>query len=80
MMNCTVADAKRDFQRGYLSRYIAAYLDSDDSWTVSLLSNSGSSGALVDARTKKPRHFKSFDSMIRTLREIGFNVQVVEGG
>ena len=74
MSDSTMAQAKRDFEIGYLT---AARLKRwplmGSGWFVWLGEGMGA-GWLADARTKQPREFKSADAAISALEQIGFEV------
>ena len=64
----TMRDAKRDFSLGYLTRFaIGRSIQNLGEWTF-----------LSDARTKQTRTFKSLDTAVKALEEIGFEVDVLE--
>ena len=68
-----MAQAKRDFSIGYLTECKLVRVPMSPEWSIQL-GQGVSRGFLVDARTKEPRHFKSLDSAISTLEQIGFEV------
>ena len=67
----TMEQAKRDFQFGFLDSFHIERVN--DVWRVQLRGGSAS-GVLVDAREKKPRLFKSLDSAVSAVEQIGFKV------
>jgi hypothetical protein len=70
----TMELAKRDFQIGFLEGF---HVDrAEEGWYIYLKGGSNT-GVLVDARWKKPRLFKSLDSAICTLEQIGFKVESI---
>lgn len=71
MMNYTMAQAKRDFQAGYIKGCNIDFIAGV--WVIFIRANAGT-GFLVDARTKENRTFKSLDSAMRSLSDIGFRV------
>lgn len=74
MSDYTMAQAKRDFQIGYLSAArLKRYPMQGAGWFV-WLGEGMAAGWLTDARTKQPREFKSADSAISALEQIGFEV------
>lgn len=78
MSQWTMALAKRDFEIGYLSSYrLERFPMHDDVWVVQLKGGSAM-GALVDARSKSPRKFKSLDAAVAAVEAIGFKVSVLE--
>ncbi len=79
----TVSEAKRDFERGFLKGFSVFRLFDQGSdgwhqpvWFVEFDSTAGKQ-RLVDTRTRKVRHFKSFDGLISTMESIGFKVSSV---
>lgn len=73
MSNYTMEQAKRDFQLGYLASFQIHRQPLDAGWSV-VLSDGSNSGPLVDARTRQPRAFKSLDSAVSALEQVGFSV------
>lgn len=77
-MDYTMAQAKRDFTRGFLKQFELQYLPPvmgmGGGWHVALWSGLGmdSWGVLVDARSKQTRSFATADAAIRAVRQIGF--------
>lgn len=80
MTKWTMAQAKRDFEIGYLSgvRFWRSIADGEP-WTVGLEGGSAR-GHLVDARSKQVREFKTLDAAIRAAEEIGFEVKALTIG
>lgn len=72
MLN-TMAQAKRDFEIGYLTKYSLEREPMGNGWRVHL-GEGMAQGYLSDARTKQPRVFKSLDSAVNALEDIGFKV------
>lgn len=74
-MEYTMAEAKRDFQRGQVSggRIETAILA--DGWNV-VITSAGHEGHLVNARNGLPRFFCTADAAIRALRSIGFAAEI----
>jgi hypothetical protein len=72
----TVAQAKRDFEIGYLTDFSLERfaLDAGAEWSVRLAGGSAR-GVLVDARNKEPRTFRSLDAAIAAIESIGFRVE-----
>lgn len=78
MSDWTLAQAKKDFNRGLLKqvRIVAAM---PGTWSVqitSILALDGK-GWLLDAKKKEPRQFKTLDAAIFQIREIGFEVRQI---
>lgn len=72
----TLAQAKRDFEFGLIqSVMIQRVFES----AVVELTYRGKSvpEPLVDARTKKPRQFKTLDAAVRSIEEIGLSVSAL---
>ena len=69
----TMAQAKRDFQIGYLTKYHMERAPMAAGWML-YLGEGNAAGWLVDARTKEPRTFKTLDSAVSALESIGFKV------
>lgn len=86
MADYTMAQAKRDFERGFLQGWelweTGSMMGQPASWTVKIESKLGMDGIgyLVDARTKNPRMFKTADSAISAIRQIGFRAQRIISG
>lgn len=75
-MQYTLEYAKRDFSAGYIDTFaIDRTLTADAFVYVVLLGSGSAQGPLVDARDKKPRHFKSIDAAVSALGSIGFRVE-----
>ena len=75
MSNATLAQAKRDFEIGYLTKFNLRRLPlAGLGWFVWLGEGNGA-GWLVDARTKQPREFKTLDAAVSSLESIGFKVE-----
>jgi hypothetical protein len=72
----TVAQAKRDFEIGYLTDFSFERfrLDGGAEWSIKLAGGSAR-GVLVDARSKTPRTFRSLDAAIAAVESIGFRVE-----
>jgi len=79
----TVAEAKKDFDRGLLTGFeihdSSGIMSNVQHWSVSFSVKIGQGGALIDAREKVPRQFRTMDAAISALRSIGFRAQVVAG-
>ena len=73
----TMAEAKRDFGYGLLADYGMQRVMGE--WSV-VLSGTSMRGALVDARGKTPRMFKTLDAAVSALEQIGFSVQSMVKG
>ena len=72
----TLKQAKRDFELGYLNKYRIERSPLNDGWVL-ILGERKAAGALVDARNKEPKVYKSLDSVISALEDIGFAVNVL---
>jgi len=72
--------AKRDFQLGYLTRWRIERAPLEEKGWRLVLGQGMSEGALCDARSKKPRVFKSLDSVVSAIEDIGFKVDVLFRG
>ncbi len=72
----TMANAKRDFQIGYLTKYRIERAPISTGWML-YLGEGNAAGWLVEARTKEPRVFKTIDSVVSTLEAIGFQVNIL---
>jgi hypothetical protein len=76
----TLAQAKRDFEIGYLTNYeLRRWPILGKGWFI-WLGKGNAAGWLVDARTKQPRDFKTVDSAVNTLEAIGFKVEQLYQG
>ncbi|AOJ44301.1 hypothetical protein WJ28_11705 [Burkholderia thailandensis] len=74
MVRWTMAQAKRDFGIGYLTGFQFERLAlASDVWLVRLAGGTAR-GALVDARSRSPRQFKSLDAAVAAVEQIGFRV------
>lgn len=81
-MMWTMAEAKKDFERGLLTGY--EFNDgstaTETEWNLSLLTSmTCGCGVLVDARTKQPRAFRTLDAAVAAARAVGFRVHLVQG-
>jgi len=71
----TLAQAKRDFEIGYLKEYrLKRWPLAGQGWFV-WLGEGNAAGWLVDARSKEPREFKTLDAAVSSLEAIGFKVE-----
>lgn len=75
-MSNTLANAKRDFTIGYLTKFRIERSPMNNGWMLYLGEGNGA-GWLIEARTKEPRIFKTLDSVITTLDSIGFKVETL---
>jgi hypothetical protein len=66
--------AKRDFKIGYLEGFHIDRAIAGNGWHV-YLKGGTNRGPLVDAREKKPRLFKTLDSAVNAIEQIGFRVE-----
>ena len=72
----TMAEAKRDFGFGRIKG--AKIFDQMGYLVVDLqYSVDKGEGFLTDARSRSPRQFKSYDTAVKALRDIGFKVDGV---
>lgn len=69
----TMAQAKRDFQIGYLTTYRIDRSPLNEGWLLHL-GEGNAAGWLVDARSKEKRVFKTLDSVVSAIESIGFEV------
>lgn len=76
-MDYTMAQAKRDFKRGFVrGASLVAPLPSEGGWWVLINDNGMFGGPLVDARSGEIRFFKTTDAAISALHQIGFSLAV----
>lgn len=75
MPDYTMAQAKRDFEMGYLADYHIQRVILGSGWWVWLKSDGMAAGPLVDARTKKAREFKTLDAAVSAIESVGFKVE-----
>jgi len=77
----TIAQAKRDFEIGYLTQYRIerAPMQAEPGWMVHL-GQGMAAGWLVDARSQEPRVFKTLDAAVSSLVSIGFEVNALFQG
>lgn len=80
MSDYTMAQAKRDFERGYITgAALVAPLPLEGGWWVIIESSGGfqpGGSPLVDAKTKQVRYFKTADAAISAIHQIGFKKSV----
>lgn len=71
----TMAQAKRDFELGYLDSFAIERSPFPElgNWYV-LLRSGSRSGFLVDAKAKTTRYFRTADAAVSALEGIGFKV------
>lgn len=74
MLNWTMAQAKRDFEIGYLDDFHIERAAMQAGWSVALKGGT-KRGHLVDARAKSPRVFKTLDAAVLAIEQIGFKVE-----
>jgi hypothetical protein len=87
MSDYTMAQAKRDFERGFLKGFEILYLDgrlftnTPTGYSITIESKLGMDGIgrLVDAKTKQERVFKTLDAAVSALRQIGFSAHRLWG-
>jgi hypothetical protein len=71
----TMSQAKRDFSIGYLrSDWVIQRAPMADGWNL-ILHGGTNRGPLVDSRDRQARVFKTVDSVVAALRQIGFKVE-----
>jgi len=71
----TVAQAKRDFQNGLIRKFRIDRGPMGGAKYLTLLYTSSAAqpiALLLDARTKKPREFKTYDAAVAAAEQIGF--------
>lgn len=74
MSDYTMAQAKRDFQRGMITGgTLVMPLPAEGGYWVLLDGLGGFGGPLVDARTKQVRYFRTTDAALNALHQIGFS-------
>lgn len=83
MASWTMAEAKKDFDRGLLTGFeihdSSGIMSNVQHWSVSLNAKIGEGGALTDAREKLPRQFRTMDAVVAALRSIGFRAVILSG-
>lgn len=83
MASYTMAQAKRDFEIGYLTAYEVKRWDlvtaGRSGWFI-WLGRGNSAGWLVDARDREARQFKTLDAAVQALEQIGFKVESLRAG
>ncbi|MHB1098226.1 MAG: hypothetical protein ACYCZR_01610 [Burkholderiales bacterium] len=81
-MGRTIDEAKKDFKRGILKSAIVESLDSSNQdffiKFTSVVASDGDHELIVRA-TRERRMFKSIDSAVNTIREIGFKTITIKG-
>lgn len=75
----TMAQAKRDVEIGYLTGYQLWRAEDKSGWAV-YLSGGSARGFLVDARTRERRIFKTLDSAVSAVEQIGIQVVALSAG
>lgn len=74
----TMELAKRDFEIGYLRSWrIERAPIGEDGWRVDL-GEGNARGYLCDARRRQPRLFRSLDSAVAALEQVGFEVNALQ--
>jgi len=77
-MTFTMAQAKRDFARGYLRGANIVRGIEPGKWNVFLLTDQViAKGFLVDARAGAPREFLTVGAAVSALEQIGFEVELL---
>lgn len=79
-MNLTMAEAKKDFERGYLTGFVlssAPSLEGVDGWWMFLNTDRNTQPVLVDAKSKQARVFRTVDAAISAARQIGFRADTL---
>lgn len=79
MMKYTLAQARRDFDVGYLNRWHVERAPMGGGWYVHFGEGNGR-GVLVDTRSHEPRAFRSLDSAISAIESTGFEVNAIFQG
>jgi hypothetical protein len=74
MTNWTLAQARRDYEIGFMSSFKLVKAPMQEGWQI-LLRAGPHEGPLVDARQKQPRVFATLDGALETLQKIGFKVE-----
>lgn len=74
MTDFTMAQAKRDFARGFLDSAEIKWLGLGNGYGLILTSKLGMDGTgfLIDAKQHQPRRFKTADACIEAAKQIGF--------
>lgn len=83
MADYTMAQAKRDFDRGYLLGFELQRVPMGAGWGLNLFEKGDGlriGHQLVDARTKRVRFFKTADAAIRAAEQIGFRFNFLASG
>lgn len=76
MSEYTMAQAKRDFERGYIIGANVVRSFTPGIWNVWLKAEGvGGNGYLVDARRGEMREFRSLDSAVAALEGVGVKVE-----
>lgn len=71
-----LGQAKRDFDCGYLTKFRLERAVLGEGWQI-WLGEGNASCWLSDSRTKQPRTFKSLDSAVSALEQIGFKILIL---
>jgi len=75
----TMAQAKRDFQIGYMETFQIHRVAVGTGWIVFLKAGTNR-GPLLQARGQLTRGFKTLDAAVAAVEEIGFKVEVLFRG
>lgn len=71
--NRTMEQARRDFAQGRLNSAVLLRVPmSAGEWTIRLAGAKGDAGLLLSVQTLEPEVFRSLDSAVRALEQIGF--------
>lgn len=77
MATMTILEAKRDRANGYLRTYqVQRYPQQGAGWFI-WLGAGNHAGWLVESRDREPRQFKSLDTAVNALEQIGFQVNTL---
>lgn len=75
MKDCTMAQAKLDFERGLVSGFEIERNVMGPGWRLIVeFKQLNYNGYLLDAHRKQPRVFKTLDAVISAAEQIGFQV------
>lgn len=69
--------AKRDFSLGYIVSFEIHRQPLDKTGWLVMLSDGRNSGPIRDARSRQPRVFKSLDSAVSAIEQVGFSVDLL---
>ena len=79
MKNWTLAEAKKDFERGLLKSLRFVRQPLSERWSIQIISTLAldGEGFILAAHGRHVREFKDLDAAVRTAGDIGFKTDVI---